>query len=245
MNLIKVEGIVTSETNYSESSKILSLLTKEKGKINVISKGCRSLKSKLRSVSSKFTYGTFHIYYKEEGLSTLSCVDVLSPFKNILSDITKISYATYLMDLAEQVLKQTDEDLVYPILIEALKRMDEGLSPSLLTSIVELKFLALLGVQPNVDACNLCGSTKNIKTISVDNGGYICANCYQNEKIYSDKMIKLMRLFFYVDLSKLTSLSVSETVQKEIEEFIDLYYDQYTGLYLRSKQFLNNLKKLG
>ena len=63
MVIEKVKGIILSETNYSESSKVLNVLTKEHGKIGVISKGCRNLKSKLRSVSMKFTYGYFNIYY--------------------------------------------------------------------------------------------------------------------------------------------------------------------------------------
>ena len=215
MALVEVEGIVLGETPYSESSKVLNVLTKDYGKIGILSKGCRQLKSPLRSVSARFTYGIFHIYYKKEGLSTLSAVDVLDAFLHLLADIEKISYATYLADLTDQVQKQSSAE-------------EEA-----------------LGVRPNIDSCALCGSTKNIATISPDVGGYVCQNCYQHEKIYSDKMIKLVRLFFYVDLAKITSLKVSTSVQKEIEEFIDLYYDQYTGLYLKSKQFLNNLKKLG
>ena len=64
MAVIKVEGIGVGETNYSESSKILKVLTDEYGIISVISKGCRNLKSKLRGVSSKLSYGIFHLNYK-------------------------------------------------------------------------------------------------------------------------------------------------------------------------------------
>ena len=101
MGVIKVEGIVISETNYSESSKILKVLTDEYGVISVMSKGCRNLKSKLRGVSSKFSYGTFHLHYKEKGISTLTAVDTKNSFRNILMNIDNISYATYLLDLGE------------------------------------------------------------------------------------------------------------------------------------------------
>ena len=59
------EGIVLTETNYSESSKILNVLTKDLGIIGVMSKGCRKVKSNLRVVSNKLTYGDFNIYYKK------------------------------------------------------------------------------------------------------------------------------------------------------------------------------------
>ena len=103
----EVEGIILSETNYSETSKILNILTNEYGLIGVISKGCRNLKSPLRSVSSKLTYGKFIIYYKKDKLSILKEVNVKNNFKNIKKDITKISYAAYLLELTNQVYKHS------------------------------------------------------------------------------------------------------------------------------------------
>ena len=62
LKIESIEGIVLSETNYSESSKILNVLTPEHGLIGVISKGCRNMKSKLRGVSRKLVHGTFHLH---------------------------------------------------------------------------------------------------------------------------------------------------------------------------------------
>ena len=60
------EGIILSETNYGESSKILNVLTDKYGLIGIMSKGCRKMKSKLRGVSRKLIYGKFNVYYKEQ-----------------------------------------------------------------------------------------------------------------------------------------------------------------------------------
>ena len=62
----EMNGIILHEIDYGETSKILTILTKEKGIVSVISKGCKNLKSSLRSVSEKMTYGVFQIYYKEK-----------------------------------------------------------------------------------------------------------------------------------------------------------------------------------
>jgi len=95
MEVIQVEGIVIKDIAYGETSKILTLLTKDYGILSVLSKGCRSIKSKLRSVSGKLTYGNFYIVYKKTGLSTLTSADVLCSFSKILMNIEKISYARY------------------------------------------------------------------------------------------------------------------------------------------------------
>lgn len=244
MAIKKVEGIILSEANYSESSKILNVLTKDYGLISVISKGCRRIKSKLRSVSSILTYGNFYIYYKEKGLSNLTEVDLIDSFKNIKNNLDNISYASYLTELTLQVVKQHGDKEIYNIFISALKKINEGLSPSIITSIVEVKYLEYLGVKPSIDSCSICGSSTDIVTISSTKGGYICKNCLDNDLIVSEKCIKLIRMFYYVDIAKITKLDIKNDTMKEINRFIDEYYEDYTGLYLNSKKFLNNLNKI-
>lgn len=84
-----ITGIIVSETPYSESSKILNILTEE-GIIGVVSKGCKSLKSPLRTISSKFIYAEFLIYYNEARLSTLKEGVVIDNFNNIKTNLTLI-----------------------------------------------------------------------------------------------------------------------------------------------------------
>lgn len=244
MKIEEVEGIVLSETNYSESSKILNVLTKEHKTIGIISKGCRNMKSKLRAVSRKMMYGKFHIYYKENGLSTLIGVDVINSFNHILTDLTKISYASYIIDLIIQVTKQNEEDNLFDLLKATLLKIEEGYDAHVLMSILELKLLDYLGVKPMIDGCSYCGSTKNIVTLNSTAGGYVCANCYTDQGMVSDKAIQLIRMFYYVDIEHITKLDVSSKVLKEINFFLDDYYDRYTGLYLKSKKFLKELEKI-
>ena len=244
MKIESFEGIILSETNYSESSKILNVLTKKYGLIGIMSKGCRNMKSKLRGVSRKMLYGTFHVYYKENGLSTLIGVDVINSFSKTLMDLEKISYASFILDLTNQVVKQNDSEEIFDILKDTLIKIEEGLNPNNLTNILEIKLLDYLGVTPSIDACSNCGSDKQIITLSSDKGGYICKNCYQNEPLVSDKTIKMIRMYYYVDIKNITKLDVSPTITKEINDFLEDYYDRYTGLYMKSKDFMKRINQL-
>ncbi len=244
MKIEKFEGIILSETNYSESSKILNVLTDKYGLIGIMSKGCRKIKSKLRGVSRKLIYGTFNVYYKENGLSTLISIDVINSFSNTLMDLEKISYASYIIDLTNQVLKQNDSDEIFDILKNTLIKIEEGLDPLVLTNIIEIKLLNYLGITPNIDSCTNCGSSKQIVTLSSEQGGYICKNCYQNEPLVNEKTIKVIRMYYYVDISSITKLDISREVSKEINTFLDDYYDRYTGLYLKSKDFIKKVNQL-
>jgi DNA repair protein RecO (recombination protein O) len=243
MNKIKVKGIIISETNYSESSKILNVLTGEYGLIGVISKGCRNYKSKLRSVSMKLTYGYFYINYKEEGLSTLTEVDLIDDLRDIKTDLTKIGYSSYLINLANQVIKQNDGTEIFDILESALLKINNNFDPAIITNIVELKYLSYLGVSPILDRCSLCGNTKDIITINSDSGGYLCSNCYTNEYITDEKTVKLLRMFEFVDINKIKEFNIQEQNKKEINKFLEDYYTKYTGLYLKSKSFLEQINQ--
>ena len=247
MKIEKFEGIILSETNYSESSKILNVLTDKYGLIGIMSKGCRNIKSKLRGVSRKLVYGTFNVYYKEKGLSTLisiDVIDVINSFSKTVTDLEKISYASFIIDLTYQVVKQNDSEEIYSILKNILLKLEEGLDPLVLTNILEIKLLDYLGITPNIDSCTNCGSTKQIVTLSSEHGGYICKDCYQNEPLVNEKTIKLIRMYYYVDISSISKLEVSREVTKEINTFLDDYYDRFSGLYIKSKDFIKKINKL-
>lgn len=241
MEITKVRGIVISESSYKESSKILQIITREYGVIGVIAKGSKRLKSNIRSVSSKLTYADFQINYKEGKLSTLICADIVNPLFNIKSDLLKISYASYILDLTSQVLKENNNNRIYDLLISSLLKIEEGLDVVSISNILELKYLSYLGISPNFDNCSICGSTK-ILTISVEKGGFICKDHHTNEKVVSNKTLNIIRMLYYVDIDKITKLEVSNLVKNEIDEFIDEYYNSYTGIYLKTKEFLKNIK---
>lgn len=240
----RIEGIVIKETNYGETSKILNILTKEYGMIGVISKGGRSLKSELCSLSNKLTYGYFNVYYKPDKLSILKSIDLIDSFKEIRRDILKISYAGFILELTDQVYKQNNEPEIYELFKSSLIKINEGLEASVITNILELKYLNFLGVTPVIDSCALCGATNSIKTLSVKRGGYICSSCYTNEYVVDQKTIKMLRMFYYVDIAKITEVNINEKVKKEVNKFLSDYYDDYTGLYLKSKNFLQELIKI-
>ena len=244
MKIVDVKGLVLNETNYSDSSKILNVLTSEYGLIGIISKGCRNLKSKLRGSSRKLVYGTFHFYYKENGLSTLISIDVINDYPKTIMNLERVVYASYLLDLTRQVVKQSKDSNILPLVVSSLDKIENGLNPAVVTNILELKYLDFLGVSPVVTGCAVCGKTTNIVSLSPTAGGFICKDCYQNEGYYSEKAIKLLQMYYYVDLEKITKIDVNSKVNEEINKFLEDYYDRYTGIYLNSKKMLKNVIKL-
>ena len=240
MKIISVEGIVVSTTPFKENSKIINIFTKDMGIISCVSKGCKKLKSKLRLPSEKFAYGVFHMYFKEDGLSTLIDGDVKDYFINIKSDIIKISYLTYICELSTNVYKESSSEEIYPLMESAILKLEEGHNPKIITNVLELQYLNYLGINLNLDNCVKCGSSK-VVTLSLSKGGYICANCRTNEPIISEKVMKMLRLYYYVDISKISNIDIDEKVSETINKIIEEYYDEYSGVYMKSKKMLKEL----
>lgn len=241
--LTEVEGFILKETPYGETSKIINVLTKDKGIIGIVCKGAKSMKSKLRAFTNVYSYGVFNLYYKENKLSTLASVDIIDPLKNIKSDLTLISYLTYISDLTYQVAKQADSKKLYDDFINTVLKIEKGIDPLTLMNILELKYLPLLGVGLNLDECIKCGSKKSIVTIDASYGGIVCQNCYENELIVDKKVIQLIRMYYYVDIKSIGTINVKEEYKQTINKFITDYYDSFTGLYIYSKKFLETLIK--
>lgn len=238
--VVEVEGIVVNDVDYGETSKVITVLTKN-ALIGIMAKGCKSLKSSIRSCADKLTYGKFYIKFKEGKLSTLNSFDNYGSFRNIRNDIVKLSYTMYLLDLSYQVAKENFREDIFDTLISGIKKIDEGFDPLIITNIIELKYLEILGVMPVLDKCAVCSSKNGIVGLSSDKGGYVCHKCFNNDLVVSDKTIKLIRMYYYVDISKISNLNVTKNVCNEIDRFIDLYYDRYTAIYLNGKKFARDL----
>lgn len=240
--LKKIRGIVVSEVPYKDSSKVLNILCEE-GVIGVVSKGCKRINSPLRVISNKLTLGEYVIYYNESKLSTLKEGSVIDNFNNIKNDLNKISHATYITDLVNQVMKQNADRTVFSLYVSALKKIDEGINETVVMNILEIKLLDYLGVGINLNGCAKCGSTREIVTIDPDVGGYICKNCYTNEIIYDERVRKMLRMYYLVEIDSIKELKIKDYVIDSINKFLSVYYDRYTGLYIKSKEFLDrNIK---
>lgn len=240
----QIEGIIVSTVDYKESSKIINIFTKEDGIIGVIAKGSKKLKNNLTATTSILSYGTFYLKYRESGVSTLTEVDIIDYFKEIRKDIYKTNYSLFLLELCTQVYKQERNKNIYNLLICGLKKINEGFDAGVITNIIELKLLENLGIKPNLNYCVNCKNKNDIVTISSYKGGYLCKNCVGEEKIYNIKTLKLIAMFYYLNLDKVKKINISDNIKKELNLFINDYYERYSGLYLKSKTFLDVLTKL-
>lgn len=237
----KIKGIIVNEFPFEDNSKIINIFT-ENGLISVIAKGAKKLKSPFFSTTTRFNYGEFNIIYKENGLSKLVDADTINNYNNIKKNIVLTGYVTYITELVIKVYKHDSNKDIYKLYIDCLDKINSGYDSEAIAIILRLKLLNYLGIMPIIDRCVSCGNKHDIVTISSYLGGYVCRNCLKSDKIVNTKTIKLIRMLYLVDISKINKLDISKNILNEIEEFIDDYYDRYSGIYLKSKTLLETIK---
>ena len=169
-------------------------------------------------------------------------MDIIDVLARIHEDITLIAYLNYIAELSVQVYKESESNSIFSLMITGILKINEGLDPTVITNILEVKYLPFLGVGMNLDECVSCGAKNGIVTIDGDRGGLICKNCYQKERIVKPKTIQLLRMYFYVDLKSISKLDIKSENTLEINQFLTTYYIRYTGMYLQSKDFLKKIE---
>ncbi|WP_035343779.1 DNA repair protein RecO [Alkalihalobacillus hemicellulosilyticus] len=242
----KVEGIIIRTIDYGETNKVVTLFTKELGKIGVMARGAKKPKSRLSAASQLFMYGVF-VIQTSSGLGVLHQADITSSFRDIRNDLVRAAHASYILELTD---KLTDEKKryseIFKLLYQILIYIDEGIDVEVLKMIFETKMLAVAGVKPELDQCASCGSINQPIAFSIKNAGFLCPNC-RNKDAHAFQLnpqhVKLLRLFYYVDVERLGHISLKNETKKYIQMIIDSYYQEYSGLRLKSKRFLEQLER--
>lgn len=246
--LEKCEGIVIRSIDYSESNKIVTLYTREWGKVGVMARGAKKPNSRLSAVTQPFVYGYF-LVQRSSGLGLLQQGDIISSMRGLKEDIFLTAYASYIVELTDKCTEEKKPNpFHFELLFQTLNYMNEEYDPEILVNIYELKMLNSLGLYPTLDRCVFCGATEGHFSFSIREGGLICHQCLEKDPYHykvSQATVKLLRVFYYMDISRLGSISVKESTKKELSMIIDAYYEEYSGLYLKSKKFIQPMKNLG
>ncbi|KIL75342.1 DNA repair protein RecO [Pseudobacillus badius] len=245
--LQKIEGIVIRTSDYGETNKVVTIYTREKGKLAFMARGAKKPNSRLSSVTQPFTHGSF-LVQSGSGLGTLQQGEMMTSMRYIREDLLMSAHAAYMAELLD---KSTEEKKPNPYLYELFEQclhyLNEGYDAEVITAIFEMKMLQVIGLHPELSGCAHCGSREGRFAFSIRENGFLCHRCFEVDPYLlplSQAAIKLLRLFYFFDLKRLGDIKVKEETKKELRTAISLYYDEYSGIYLKSRRFLDQMERM-
>src|SRR5690606_15477599 len=100
--LNKWEGIVLKSMPYGESNKIVTLYTREAGKMTAMARGAKKPASRLSAVTQTFTYG-YYLLRTGRGMGTLEQGEPIDSMRHIREDLEATAYASYIVELIDRL----------------------------------------------------------------------------------------------------------------------------------------------
>lgn len=174
-----IDGVITRVYDVGASDKMLNIITHDRGRIAVLSKGGRTPTSKMRSISQLFTYANFEINQKGN-LYWLRGGSVIDPFYDIAADIVRVALASYLCDLANELTDEiAGDDEIMRLLLNSLHLIGKGeKDPALIKSVFEMRAAAVSGYCPELAYCAYCKEPfADYTYLDVMGGKLICTEC--------------------------------------------------------------------
>ncbi|HLR73538.1 MAG TPA: DNA repair protein RecO [Pseudogracilibacillus sp.] len=245
--LRQVEGIVLKSQDYGETHKIITIFTKEVGKITAIARGANKPKSKLSAVSQVFIRGEYLVYLTK-GLGTIQQGQTVNSHRYIREDIIKTAYAAYMLELTDKLIEEKTPDVfIYHQLQQTMAWMNEQEAFMIPLLMYEMKLFNKGGFAPVVDGCVNCGRSDELTSFSIQEGGVLCKYCFSMDERAVQlpaNLIKSLSIFLYVGLERVGNISMKKQNEQLLRTLFLEYYDVYGGYYLKSRKFLKQIDLL-
>ena len=254
MARISIDGFVIRGFSMGETSRVISLFTEQRGKIKGVAKGVRKSASAKGGALELFSRVRCNIYLKENvELGTISSVDLLQDYSKIAADPLKFGFCSAYFEIID---KLTTIDQAIPELyqltsdfLQTILSADSKVVPVLFWASF-LKALSIVGYEPNLFECVVCGKHNDGKAAYYDpqKGGIICAKDLLEHVQYgklSKQALSMLQRFIAEPITKLSQIIADQKLLGEIEQFITGFADYHTGLRrdLKSFKFLSQIKE--
>ncbi len=248
MAFLKTRGIVIKEVGVGEADKIITIFSRNRGRISALAKGGKRPKSKLSAGSQLMSYGEYVLFSGKEMYTVNSC-EVLEPFYEIRNDMIRLTYAAHFLDIIMEIIQenQPSPKLLQLLLNSLFMLTRKDKMPELISRIFELRSLTITGYAPHVRNCMICGcEQEKIYSFSFLKCGFICdrEQCLSEDRFapeLSAGASKAIQHIVHTRMEELFSFSLSNEVLEELEHITRRYLRERLERDFTKLDFLKNL----
>lgn len=137
-------GIIVKRINVAEADKIVTVLTKESGKVALVAKGIRKIQSRRKGHVELFNHVRFS-YVKGEGLGLVTEVEALEVFDDVAKVWEPLGQAYHICEIVDRLLPEYEpNEYVYRLLLRALQVLKQEPTHARREEVVRLFEISLL-----------------------------------------------------------------------------------------------------
>ncbi len=242
-----VDAITLRRSNLGEKDRVVTLFTRERGKLSSIAKGARSPKSRLSGLTEPFTNFRGQLSHGQS-LQVLTQGEVRNAYLHIRSDLFKIAYASHCLEIVNSgIAEHQPIPELWDLLAGALNALDDNVAPDLVTRAFELHALRLFGFRPALEKCAIDGALVRPPDIAFHplRGGMLCADCADNTRgavSLSPDAWELLKRLSAGPLAPVLRAETPENVRRELSRCLVPYVRHHLDAPLRSLDILEGLQ---
>ena len=248
MAVQKTQGFVLRREDLRETSVILTVYTRDFGKLKLITKGVRSPEQRSLSSYELFVLDEIVFYEKrKKNIFFLSQCELINFFPKVRESLERISYATYLIELLDRVTDIGERNpALYGLLKDCMVLLSTKASPKRVARIFEIKLLSILGFMPRLASCVNCdkGLEKKRARFSLSRGGVLCETCFARDRRAVPVLAGTINFILHIkDLpfDRVKNIKVAKRVGSEVEGLLKNFINYHLDIRPRSMDFIGKV----
>lgn len=244
---LTIQGLVLRVTAYNDTDALLTVLSRDHGKLTVKARGLRKKNSPLTAPCQLLAFAEFTLF-EYRGMYTINEAHSIELFQQLRKDLVKLSLGTYFVQAADVI---SQEDLPNPELLSlvlnclyALSKLD--IPDKQVKAVFELRAACLAGYEPDLYGCCRCGNPYPDR-FDISQGRMECQGCRSAESGGIRMPVKpgeldAMRYICHCDPKRLFSFVVGERSFESLSYVTECYLSTQLERGFSSLDFLKSLE---
>ncbi len=245
---LRVEAVVLRHNDWGEADRLLTLYTREEGKLRAIAKGVRRLHSRKAGHLEPFTRVKLMLA-RGRDLWIVTQAETVAAYLSLREDLERIAHASYVVELLDRfTYEEGGNRALFDLLATTLQRLDEGHPPFTVLRYYEMRLLDLLGFRPELFHCVGCGEEiqPQDQFFSPLLGGVLCPHCGGQDSSARPISVNALRFLRHFQRSTYTEAGravIPLPIQQEMETRIQDYLTYYLERGLNTPGFLRAVRR--
>ncbi|KXK12991.1 MAG: DNA repair protein RecO [Chloroflexi bacterium OLB15] len=248
----RTAAIILKRRDFGEADRLLTILTPEHGKQDVIAKGARKLTSQKMGHVELFTCAEMLVHTGRE-LGVVAQAEMTIPFNALRENLTRGAYAAYCAELVDRFTSPGEDDTtrLFNLTRATLERVDQETDPRLAVRYFEVHLLDVSGFRPELHFCAAGGEPllPQDQVFSYSEGGVICpqhAPAYAGTTVpLPMQTLKLLRMLQRSRYEAIRETGFPTGLLDDAERLMNGYLTYLLERRLQSVDFLRRLRREG
>jgi DNA repair protein RecO (recombination protein O) len=246
----KLTAIVLRTVDYGESDRVVTLFSRERGKVSAFARGARASRRRFGGALEPFTLLSAEVRIRgASDLLGLESTTVVRGHGGIRGDLARIACAAYAAELARELVRDHEpHQELFELLERYLAQLDAGPARPAALRAFELGALGAAGLAPRLDACARCGEPADPggRALRFDpgQGGVLCEACSATAPgapLLSPAALEAMARLQAGSLAAAAAVPLPPAVGRELREALGAFAAHHLGKTLAARRFLDEV----